>query len=574
LLVIVSDSSPSFSPIYTAMKSLNPKLQKQLLRHFGGTENVPGDLKPLLRDISAYYSEQEGLFNATGFAGDSHDYGAQDPLERERNRRILAEEQLKLAESIANFGRWQMDMSESVAEWSDELCAVYGLPAYEKVHTLDTWASFIHPEDKAVFLKIMTGAVADLGGVAEVYHRIITADGSVRHLHTRAKYTVDSGGMPALVQGISQDVTDTLEARDALVRSQANLKMLIDLIPQAIYARDEHGRFVFVNETYANLFGMEPEQLLNKDLEEILPVSNDLHMLMEEDMQVLQTKHPLTIPESSFSDYRGNVRKYHTIKVPFSTTENEDAVLGISQDITEQLKVDNERRKIIKDLMQRNNSLEQFSYIISHNLRAPVANILGIAKVLEEAEVSERERQFFTDSLYKAVQRLDAIIKDLNNILQVKNQINEKKEIILFSELTEGVKASINEMIVAAHTDIICDFTHAETVRTVKSYMHSIFLNLITNSIKYRKPDEPPVIHITTKRANGITEIVFTDNGLGMDIEKHREELFGLYKRFHTHTEGRGMGLYMVKTQVETLGGRITVSSKENEGTKFRIELE
>ncbi len=108
----------------------------------------------------------------------------------------------------------------------------------------------------------------------------------------------------------------------------------------------------------------------------------------------------------------------------------------------------------------------------------------------------------------------------------------------------------------------------------VQSYLHSIFYNLLTNSIKYRTPGIPPAIGIRSETRAGTLVITFEDNGLGIDLVKKGEQVFGLYKRFHHHIEGKGMGLFLVKTQVELLGGKISIESKENAGTKFTITFE
>ena len=126
----------------------------------------------------------------------------------------------------------------------------------------------------------------------------------------------------------------------------------------------------------------------------------------------------------------------------------------------------------------------------------------------------------------------------------------------------------------AQEVAIECDFSEVDEMLTIKSYMYSVFYNLISNSIKYRKPDEKPVIRIASKKDGARIGLTFQDNGIGIDIDRYRSDLFGLYKRFHAHAEGKGMGLYMVKSQVETMGGRITITSKVNIGTKFKIDFD
>jgi signal transduction histidine kinase len=101
--------------------------------------------------------------------------------------------------------------------------------------------------------------------------------------------------------------------------------------------------------------------------------------------------------------------------------------------------------------------------------------------------------------------------------------------------------------------------------------MESIFYNLISNAIKYKHPGRKPVIGVKSQIQDDYVQIEIADNGLGIDLEEHKENLFSLYKRFHSHVEGRGVGLYLVKTQVTALGGKIDVKSKEGEGTVFTL---
>jgi len=231
-----------------------------------------------------------------------------------------------------------------------------------------------------------------------------------------------------------------------------------------------------------------------------------------------------------------------------------------------------ERDKMISSLVQHTKNLEQFTSIISHNLRAPVAHILGLSNVLKN-NISEEERARTQEYLFRATERLDEMLKDLNVILQAKAQINEYKQTINLGELVETIKSSIHTVIDNKQVRISTDFRNLENISALKSYIHSIFYNLITNSIKYTQRGVPPVIKIRSEVDHGKVRIVFSDNGIGIDLVKHGSQIFGLYKRFHEDAEGKGLGLFMVKTQVETLGGTIQVESNLNSGTIFTIEF-
>jgi signal transduction histidine kinase len=249
------------------------------------------------------------------------------------------------------------------------------------------------------------------------------------------------------------------------------------------------------------------------------------------------------------------------------------AVLGVAMDITEQKQAEKERSRMIADMMQRNNDLEQFSYIISHNLRSPIANIMGLAELITLPNLSKEDEKEIMEGVLSSVKRLDDITIDLNYILQVRQGINEQKELVRFSSLMSNIKNSIANIIRIEGVTINCEFQAINELFTVKSYLHSIFFNLISNSIKYRRADVNPEINIRSEKEDGYVYIVISDNGMGIDLQNRGKEVFRLYKRFHFHVEGKGIGLYMVKTQVESLGGKISVKSEVNKGTEFRLEF-
>lgn len=232
-----------------------------------------------------------------------------------------------------------------------------------------------------------------------------------------------------------------------------------------------------------------------------------------------------------------------------------------------------ERNRISSDLVHRNKDLEQFAYIVSHNLRAPLANIISLSRMLRQGDLSTHDKAESEEFLFQSITKLDEIVNDLNQILQVRRDIGETKEKVVFSELVNYALTGFRQLITNNHITVIADFTSAESIHTIKSYLYSIFYNLISNSIKYRQAEIPLVIEIRSQKRGKKIVLTFKDNARGIDLSAKGEEVFGLYKRFHTDTEGKGLGLYMVKTQVEALGGIISISSQPNVGTTFSIEL-
>lgn len=239
-----------------------------------------------------------------------------------------------------------------------------------------------------------------------------------------------------------------------------------------------------------------------------------------------------------------------------------------------QEEVDRQTQSLLKanaELVQRVEKMEQYSFIVSHNLRSPVAQILGLTTIIKHAKDKQEAEEVFT-FLAKASERLDGVLKDLNQILIVENEPERRITKVNLSLCLKEVIQSINHDIQSTHTHI-SQAIEVEEIASVYPYIYSIFYNLLSNAIKYRNPEKEPEIRISTEKADNQVLIRISDNGLGIDMQKYGNEVFSLYRRFHTHVEGRGLGLYLTKVQVEILGGTIEMESAPGKGTTFLISL-
>jgi len=233
--------------------------------------------------------------------------------------------------------------------------------------------------------------------------------------------------------------------------------------------------------------------------------------------------------------------------------------------------LEEEIRARTKVLVEYNQQLEQFAFIAAHNLRAPAARILGLGKVLEFSADNREEEQSIIKMLVAATAEMDTVIRDLSVILEIKsNNSNYFTPVNLYDEMNL-VRANLAKEILDTQADIRASFDAAPVILSVKAYVDSIIWNLVSNAIKYRNPEKTPVIDLKTEPAGEFICLSVSDNGLGFDIKQQRQNVFTLYKRFHFHVEGKGMGLYLVKTQAIALGGKIEVESQVGKGTTFRV---
>ncbi len=183
---------------------------------------------------------------------------------------------------------------------------------------------------------------------------------------------------------------------------------------------------------------------------------------------------------------------------------------------------------------------------------------------VEDNMLAELLKGFKTSTL-----SLNDTVNDLLKVLTVKDNLSIKQEDIELSTVFEKIVSQIKLLIDGVKPEIIFNCSACPVVTFNKVYMESIFLNLITNAIKYRSPKRPLKITITSQLKGDNILLIFADNGLGIDAERYKDRIFGLYQRFHNHPDSKGFGLYMVKSQMEALGGKAEIKSTVDVGTQL-----
>jgi signal transduction histidine kinase len=224
------------------------------------------------------------------------------------------------------------------------------------------------------------------------------------------------------------------------------------------------------------------------------------------------------------------------------------------------------------ELIKHNNELRQFSFSVSHNLRSPVASLLGLIALIDPKSIAGENAEIFKH-IQSSTERLDFIIKDLIKIIDIRQDIFQIRQKISLDQEFKSIHDILEHEIYTHHVAFRNDFSKCEVIYSVKPMIHSILYNLISNSIKYRSLDQPPVIEISAEELPDHFTLIVKDNGLGIDLNTHKDNVFKLYRRFHRHVEGRGLGLYLVKLQCEALGGTVHVESELNKFTQFTLHL-
>ena len=370
---------------------------------------------------------------------------------------------------------------------------------------------------------------------------------------------------------IVKDITKRKQTEEALLKSEHNFNNFIHDSLLAIYfCNADTKKIVYANPAFFQLTGYSQEELdsltiydfINNPKEETDALFN----------QTIQSKQR-SIGERQWKTKDGRLINMF-VNASYISSNNEGIIYISAQNITKLKQTETEKEKLITELSDKYNELMQFNYIVSHNLRAPVANLLGLSNLITMPGHSEEDKLKIIEHIQQSANKMDDMIKDLNVILSSRSTINIKKEKVFIHTLNQSITSTLEKQIKETNCYIKTTISEdASELFTVKSYLESILYNLISNAIKYHSVERRPQIIISTKKVNNDFLISVSDNGIGIDMEKQGQYIFGLYKRFNLDVEGKGLGLHMTKTQVETLGGKISIESEVGKGTTFNITL-
>lgn len=247
-------------------------------------------------------------------------------------------------------------------------------------------------------------------------------------------------------------------------------------------------------------------------------------------------------------------------------------VIGFGIDITERKLLEEKQTLIMEQLAIQNTQLIDFCNVVSHNLRGPLINMAMLAEFIQEAEDAD-EQKMLVSKLEPVIENLKSTFNELVESIQIRLDRDIKLDRLNFSTCLQEALDGLYVEIQKAKAKIRVDFEDAPAVLYPHKYLASIFYNLISNAIKYQSPERQLSLNLASKMKEGNIVLTVQDNGLGIDLVKHKDNIFKIGKVFHRHPDAKGLGLFMTKTQVEAMGGKIWVESFPDQGSIFSIEF-
>ena len=467
---------------------------------------------------------------------------------------------------------WDWKMNDDSFIWNKGIQGVFGYKKEDIGKTSKWWFDRIHPEDS---LKMSVKLYSFLEQKTEKWqdeYRFQCADGSYKYVFDRGFLVKDSEGKSVRMIGAIQDVTKQKEEEQRLRLLETVITQSKDavMITDIDTSENEIPNIIFVNSAFTDMTGYTEKEAIGKSPAMFFGKKSDIMQYDKLKTAVQEFKECFI--ETIFYKKNGKEFWVNFSMIPVTNKDGEYTHwVSIQRDVTEEKEKEKEREQLIRELTQNNKDLKQFSYITSHNLRAPLSNLTGLLNLIDDITIEDPELKEIITGFQKSTHLLNETINDLVKVIIIKDNPSIQKEKVSIREVFENVFNQLS-FLISVHKPILkIDLEDVSILEINKSYLESIFLNLLTNAIKYRAPIRQLKVTIGTKVEDDNLIITFKDNGIGIDLDKNKDKIFGLYQRFHNYPDSKGLGLYLVKSQVESMNGTIGVSSVVGKGTTFTI---
>lgn len=347
-----------------------------------------------------------------------------------------------------------------------------------------------------------------------------------------------------------------------------NIELFFERSADLLCIAGYDGYFKRINPAVSRILGYSEEELFSRPINEF--VHPDDRAITQEQRENLHKHIPLLDFENRYLTKTGE-----TIWLSWTSMPDDESqtVYAIAKNITHKKKIEEDRNALIKSLTTLNSDLKQLTYATSHNMRSPVNNLIAIFKMLDKSRIQDEKTLEFIEVMQGAAGDLKQTLNTYVDGLTGKSALKSKTTPVNLNDTLTTVSRSLSSLIESSGATLVSDFTQWNEVSFDEYYMESIFLNLISNSIKYAKPGVKPEMRIRTDLVKGanVKQLIFEDNGIGFDIDQIGNKLFGLNQKFHNNEDSKGIGLYLVHTHITSLGGSISLDSQPGKGAAFTL---
>ncbi|BAV04193.1 hypothetical protein FLA_0172 [Filimonas lacunae] len=488
----------------------------------------------------------------------------------------LKNEQLRNAEIVGQFGHFEWDTTTNNIKTSEGMRLLLDLGEQEDITTIEQYLAFFPPEVRVQQEETLKHCIKD-NNFHTHYQDIVTAQNNEKVFLTRGTVVTGADDTVEKVIVTSQNFTEFKKNKELLEESRKIFKNAFDFSSIGMAFVDLNGQWLDVNQSLCDIFGYTKEEMRRL---------NFMDMTHPDDIAV-DMAYVKQLLSHEIENYRMEKRYYKKdgsiIWILLSASliwKNNQPAYFTSQlvDITANKHLITELeskniafKKANKNLQYHIDNITEFNSIISHNLRGPATSLISAVDFLDDCENIEEAKEL----LSKIKGTSELVIQTLNDLKEV-IEIQLNKDIVYTScnlfQVLQGKLLLFHPAIHATHATITCDF-EIEVISFPLVYLENIFQTLISNALTFRKEGQAPTIHISSAQVKDQVVIQFIDNGLGIDMNRHKEEVFKYKRIFHKGYHGRGLGLFLLKSQIEACGGKITWESDGINGSIFTIAV-
>ncbi|XZF14870.1 PAS domain S-box protein [Chitinophagaceae bacterium MMS25-I14] len=380
------------------------------------------------------------------------------------------------------------------------------------------------------------------------------------------------------VAAVVSDITEEVKAREKIRISEQTFHNAFHYSAVGMALVDLEGRCADVNNTLSEILGYTAEELRVMPFHQFTH-PDDLKLDLEHLRRLLNKEQESYTMEKRYLHKKGHyIWCLLAVSLVWNSNDQPGFFIAQVQDITHiknmirELEQQNARLELTTlDLEHKISQLEEFNQIVAHNLRSPAGNIQMLLSEMQYAASGDQGEYF--QLLKQSSDTLMETLQELIDILEVRLQKKLPFESCHFETLTQKVLRQLNTEVFEKSAIIETDFA-VPVLNYPKVYLESILYNLISNALKYAHPHRNPRIILHTYEQHGVVCLSVSDNGLGIDLEKYGKHMFKYRKIFHPGHDSKGVGLFMTRNQIETLGGSIRVESEPVIGTTFIVRFQ
>ncbi|MCP9198695.1 PAS domain S-box protein [Gramella sp. GC03-9] len=439
---------------------------------------------------------------------------------------------------------------------------------HQMVHT-----QISHPEDIAENLELMHDLEQNRIREYSLRKRLIRKDGEVIWINLNVSALWPKGEEASTHIALVEDVSARVHAKKRLKYNEKRFRSLVENSDEIILIINAENEVLYYSPALTKVSGYENIDFVGNGV---------LHYIHPDDQDLLREKvetsyarpaEPITDIILRVKDSNDNWFWVNATLTNMLETEHVNGFVVNLRDITEKREAELNLVKSYELVMEQNKRLLNFAYIVSHNLRSHSSNMQSILELLD-GEQDERERENYLKLLEKVSANLDQSLSDLNEVVSINTNLDIEVESIRVLEVVNQTLEMLRHQICQAGASIDIDIPEQMRVNFNPAYMESVILNFLTNALRYSDESRKLKIQLKAYPENGKWQLEFSDNGIGIDLEKHGDKLFGLYKTFSGRKDARGVGLFITKNQINAMGGGIEVKSQPGVGTTFKVSFQ